>query len=299
MKNRREILKSIIAIPFIASNTATFPKRNNTSITALKGRQLKTSLNAFSFNDSLLAGKMSLDELIDFCVDQQFDAVDITGYYFPGYPAVPADEYIFHLKKKAFLSGLEISGTGIRNDFTDPDPLKRKEGIQLIKNWIEVAQKLGAPVIRIFAGNQNPPGYTWDQVAEWMVKDFKECIEYGKQHGIVVGIQNHNDFIRTAAHVTKIMEMVNSEWSGLILDTGGYRTGDPYQQIEETIRYAVNWQIKEKIFVDGIEQDTDINKLVAIIKTSSYKGYLPIETLGAGDPKMKVITLLEKLRNAL
>ena len=299
MKNRREILKSIIAIPFIASNTATFPKRNNTSITALKGRQLKTSLNAFSFNDSLLAGKMSLDELIDFCVDQQFDAVDITGYYFPGYPAVPADEYIFHLKKKAFLSGLEISGTGIRNDFTDPDPLKRKEGIQLIKNWIEVSQKLGAPVIRIFAGNQNPPGYTWDQVAEWMVKDFKECIEYGKQHGIVVGIQNHNDFIRTAAHVTKIMEMVNSEWSGLILDTGGYRTGDPYQQIEETIRYAVNWQIKEKIFVDGIEQDTDINKLVAIIKTSSYKGYLPIETLGAGDPKMKVITLLEKLRNAL
>lgn len=299
MKNRREVLKSIIAIPFIAGSTATSGKRNNTSFTTLKGRRLKTSLNAFSFNDPLLAGKMNLDELIDFCVEQQFDAVDITGYYFPGYPAVPSDEYIFHLKKKAFLSGLEISGTGVRNDFTDPDPLKRQESIQLIKNWIEVAQKLGAPVIRIFAGNQNPQGYTWDQVAEWMVKDFKECIEYGKQHGIFVGIQNHNDFIRTAAHVTKIMEMVNSDWCGLIMDTGGYRTGDSYQQIEETIKYAVNWQIKEKIFMNGIEQDTDINKLIAIIKASSYKGYLPIETLGAGDPKIKVITLLEKLRNAL
>src|SRR5215218_2404096 len=153
MRNRREILKNIIAIPFMAAGSTTFTKKNNTSLTAHKGHQLKTSLNAFSFNDALLAGKMNLDELIDFCVEQEFDAVDITGYYFPGYPAVPADEYIFHVKKKAFLSGLEISGTGVRNDFTDPDPLKRKEGIQLVKNWIEVAQKLGAPVIRIFAGN--------------------------------------------------------------------------------------------------------------------------------------------------
>ncbi|MEO6221115.1 MAG: sugar phosphate isomerase/epimerase family protein [Ginsengibacter sp.] len=299
MKSRREILKSMIAMPFIASDTATFAKINSPLVIPPKGRQLKTSLNAFSFNDVLLAGKMNLNELIDFCIEQQFDAVDITGYYFPGYPAVPADEYIFHLKKKAFLSGLEISGTGIRNDFTDPDPLRRKEGIQIIKNWIEVAQKLGAPVIRIFAGNQDRPEYTWDQVAEWMVKDFKECIEYGKQRGIIVGIQNHNDFIRSAAHVARIMEMVGSEWSGLIMDTGGYRTGDPYQQIEQTIKYAVNWQIKEKIFVNGIEQDTDINKLIAIIKASSYKGYLPIETLGAGDSKLKVITLLQKLRNAL
>ena len=299
MKNRREALKNIIAIPFLAAHTTTLARKDNTSLTASKGHPLKTSLNAFSFNDLLLAAKMNLEELMDFCVEQQFDAVDITGYYFPGYPAVPSDEYIYHLKKKAFLSGLEISGTGIRNDFTDPDPLKREEGIKLIKDWVEVAQKLGAPVIRIFAGNQNPPGYTWDQVAEWMVKDFKECIGYGKQHGIVVGIQNHNDFIRTATHVTKIMEMVNSDWSGLILDTGGYRTGDPYQQIEETIKYTVNWQIKEKIFVNEIEDDTDLDKLMTIIKTSCYKGYLPIETLGEGDPTFKVITFLAKLRKAI
>ena len=299
MKNRREILKSMLVVPFMAGNISATHRKNNTPFPATECHRLKTSLNAFSFNDLLLAGKMNLDELINFCVEQQFDAVDITGYYFPGYPAVPSDEYVFHLKKHAFLSGLEISGTGIRNDFTDPDSLKRKEGIQLIKNWIEVAQKLGAPVIRIFAGNQNPQGYTWDQVTEWMVKDIKECVEYGKEHGIVVAIQNHNDFIRTAAHVTKIMEMVSSDWFGLIMDTGGYRTGDSYKQTEETIKYAVNWQIKEKIFVNGIEQDTDLNKLMGIIKASCYKGYLPIETLGEGDPKLKVINLLAKLREAL
>ena len=297
MKNRRKILKSMVIAPFVAGKIATLPGKN-ISLPS-KCHRLKTSLNAFSFNDPLLAGKTNLDELIDFCVEQQFDALDITAYYFPGYPAVPTDQYIFHLKKKAFLAGLEISGTGVRNDFTDPDPLKRKEGVELIKSWIQVAQKLGAPVIRIFAGNQNPEGYTWKQVTEWMVKDIKECVGHGKEYGIVVAIQNHNDFIRTSEHVTEIMKKVDSDWFGLIMDTGGYRTGDPYKQIEETIKYAVNWQIKEKIFVNEIEEDTDLDKLMTIIKQSCYKGYLPIETLGEGDPAFKVTTFLAKLREAI
>jgi len=299
MKSRREVLKSLIAAPLIATSLPALAEKKVTSLNVAQCYQLKTSLNAFCFNDPLLKGKMNLDEVIDFCAEQQFDAVDITGYYFPGYPNVPSDEYIYRIKKKAFVSGLEISGTGVRNDFTEPDPAKRKDSIQLVKNWIEVAQKLGAPVIRIFAGNQNPQGYTWDQVAEWMVRDIKECVEYGKHHGIIVGIQNHNDFIRTADDVKKIMKMAGSDWLGLILDTGGYRSGDPYKQIEETINYVVNWQIKEKIFVNGIEQDTDLGKLIGIIKKSCYKGYIPIETLGAGDPKLKVISLMEKLRREL
>ena len=50
---------------------------------------LKLSLNAFSFDKPLRAGTMSLDDLLDFCAKTGFDGVDLTGYYFPGYPAVP------------------------------------------------------------------------------------------------------------------------------------------------------------------------------------------------------------------
>src|SRR5512133_3359309 len=84
--------------------------------------KLKTSLNAYSFNGPLMKGDMNLDQLLEFCAANQIDAVDITAYYFPGYPEVPSDEYIYHIKQMAFLLGVEISGTGVRNDFTDPDP---------------------------------------------------------------------------------------------------------------------------------------------------------------------------------
>lgn len=53
------------------------------------------------------------------------------------------------------------------------------------------------------------------------------------------------------------------------------------------------------MFLDGIEQKTDLQKVIAIIKSSGYRGYLPIETLGAGDPKIKVPLFLAEVRDAL
>jgi hypothetical protein len=84
-----------------------------------------------------------------------------------------------------------------------------------------------------------------------------------------------------------------------MLDTGSYRVGDPYQEIAKTAMYAVNWQIKENVFVNGQEVEADINRIIRIIIDSGYKGYVPIETLGKGDPVLKVRTLLNKVKDAI
>jgi sugar phosphate isomerase/epimerase len=132
-----------------------------------------------------------------------------------------------------------------------------------------------------------------------MVKDIEECVAYGAAHGVIVAIQNHNDFIKTADDAIQIMNAIKSDWYGLILDTGSYRIGDPYEEIRKTASLAVNWQIKEKIFVNGKEVDVDMDKLIRVIKVSGYTGYLPLETLGEGDPKIKVPVLLEKIKKSL
>jgi sugar phosphate isomerase/epimerase len=294
--HRRKFLSSLIGIPVLTSTSilntqSVFAKRFSANANGLK-----TSLNAFSFNAPLLDGSMIIADMLDFCASAGFEGVDITGYYFKGYPQVPPDEYLFSIKRKAFSLGVEISGTGVRNDFTIADKIKREQEVMLVKNWIEVAAKIGAPVIRIFAGSQKNDGITQEQVTDWMLKDIETCVEYGKQHGVIVGLQNHNDFIQTADQVIKIIETINSEWFGLILDTGSYRVLDPYEEIAKSIKHTVNWQIKEKVFINGVEIETDMNKLMSIIKASGYKGYLPIETLGDGDPKTKIISLLSKLK---
>jgi len=295
--HRRKFLTSIIGIP--AAGVLMSANAKDEYKKKIKAKGLKTSLNAYSFNKSLTDGSMSIDELIEFCSATGFDGVDITAYYFKGYPQVPPDDYLFDIKRKAFKAGLEITGTGVRNDFTIADNAKRELEVQLVKNWIEAASKIGASVLRIFAGTQINEGIPREQVTEWMLRDIQTCVDYGKQHGVIIGMQNHNDFIQTADQIISIVETINSPWFGIILDIGSYRINEPFAEIEKSIQHAVNWQVKEKMFINGTEADTDLNKLINMIKASGYRGYLPIETLGEGDPKIKVKALFEKIQKAL
>lgn len=294
--DRRNFIKTLALLPLAASAQA--GASSAAVMSGNVGSKLKSSLNVYSFNSLLRDKKIDLFDVLEFCAEYDFDAIDPTGYYFPGYPAVPSDEYINRFKRKAFLLGLDISGTGVRNDFANPDASSREADVALIREWIEVAAKLGSPNIRIFAGKGNYDGYSRDQVFEWMAKDIKTCCEIGREYGVIVALQNHNDFIKTAADVERIFEMVDSEWLGLNLDIGSYRQSDPYAEIKKNIDYAVTWQLKENVWIDGVATPTDFVKLLPIIKRSGYRGYLPIETLGAGDPYQKIPALLSRVRSA-
>ena len=260
------------------------------------GTRVKIALNAYSFDKPLSNGTMTLRDVVHYCARQGIDSLDATGYYFPGYPKVPSDETIYGLKREGFLSGVAICGTGVRNDFAVPDAAARKADVQMVKDWIEVAAKLGAPLIRVFTGAKVSDGYTFDQVLEWMARDFQACAEHGKRHGVVLGLQNHNDFVKTADETIRVVQAVRSEWFGVHLDVGTLREKDPYEETEKLVPYAVSWQLKEAVGYGRREEPTDLRRIKAIIDRTGYRGLLPIETLGAGDPRVKVARFREQVR---
>lgn len=300
--NRRQFLKSTAGLTAFAAAAVSIPglRGAETAKTAapkagsapnrfhrVGGPKLKTSLNAYSFNNAMLGTKggppasMTLFDVMEFCAKQNFDAIDPTAYYFPGYPNVPTDDYIAKFKKRAFELGLDISGTGIRNNFAVADKAARAKDVQLAKTWIEVAAKLGVPVIRVFAGAE-APGANRDEIYKWMAADLRTVAEHGKKFGVIVGVQNHSDFLKTAEQTIKLVEMVNSEWLGVILDTGNY-PGDPYAEIAAVLPYTVNFQVKESPYGKDSPVRLDLNRFVKIVRDAGYRGYLPIETLAVTD----------------
>jgi len=268
------------------------------SISRQAGVKLKLGLNAYSFNSALQSGAMTLGDAVRFCAENGVDALDATGYYFPGYPKVPTDEYVYGLKRTAFVNGVAISGTGVRNNFAAVDEAARKRDVQMVKDWIVVASKLGEQVIRVFSGPGRPAGYSFNQALRWMVADFKECAAFGKEHGVVVGLQQHNDFLKTAAETIRVIEAVNSDWFGCILDIGSVRSGDPYAEIEELLSYAVSWQIKEEVGRYGQAEPVDLGRIKTMIDAHGYRGYVPFEALGPGDARPRVKAFLAKIRVA-
>ncbi len=313
--SRRNFLKQAALLPLAAS--AGIASAAFAPIKRVGGSHLRTSLNAYSFLELLNANAkdaskgVDLFQVCDFCARHDFDAVDLTGYFFPGYPNAPEDRYLMKLKRHAFDLGLNISGTGVRNDFTTADKAVRDEGVQRIKTWIEVAAKLGAPVIRAFADSQ-PPFKNWQQAAghagrdvveTWVADALRECAVHGEKFGVIVAVQNHGDFINTAAEHLSLLERVDHEWCAALVDTGKYLTADPYVDIALMAPYAVNWQIKETMGSSTDSPRVDMKKLINIIRQSGYRGYLPIETLAMKrkgyDSFVEIPKMLAELREAL
>jgi sugar phosphate isomerase/epimerase len=303
--NRRDFLQRVslatLAAPLAAATRET----------------LKPGLNAYSFNKLLndairqRGPGITLDGVLDFAAKCKFAAFDPTGYFFPGYPKVPADAYVDNLKKHAADLGIALSGTGVRNNFTTADKAVRATGVAHIKDWVEVAARLGVPVIRVFADTQMR-AQTWETVSEgasradvlaWISAALRECADHGKKFKVKIGVQNHGDFLQTGAQLLELVKVVGSEWCGPIVDTGYFKTPDPYVDIALVAPHAVNWQVKQSVFGEQSEIPTDLIRLLKIVRKSGFKGYLPIETLSPQgkpyDPFAVIPAFLGQLNEAI
>jgi sugar phosphate isomerase/epimerase len=315
--DRRSFLRNSSLLPFCAAAAAGLDGSLAAGQEAAKRPVLKTSLNAYSFNKLLndsIKGRgegMTLVQVLEFAARNKFDGFDPTGYFFPGYPAVPSDAYVDTLKRRAADLGVGISGTGVRNNFTTADEAVRKQGVAHIKEWVEVAARLGAPVIRVFADTQMraqtwesvSKGHTRDQVQQWIAAALRECADHGQKYGVRIGVQNHGDFLKTGQDLLNLVKAVGSNWCGPIVDTGYFQSKDPYEDIAAVAPHALNWQIKQSPFGEESEVPTDLVKLLKIVRKSGYSGYLPIETLSPKgkpyDPYTVVPEFLKQLRAAI
>jgi sugar phosphate isomerase/epimerase len=300
--DRRSFLKGAVAAPVLLSAglSSAFAHPIFRPVDDSKRKaKIKLSCNFYSFNAPLRSGEMSVEQAIDVCAELGFDAIDPTGYYLTGYPDPPKDSYLYRIKKRAFLQGLDISGTGVRNDFTVADAGKRAADIAHIKQWVEVAAKLDAPVLRIFTGRTLEEGYTSDDYYRWVIDGIQECTAYGEQHGVMIVLQNHNELCKTAEDVLRIRRAIDSDWFGINLDIGSLRQGDPYEEVARLAPYAYTWQIKENVYRNEKEEKTDVKKIVQILLDSGYRGYIPLETLGPGDPKEKMTRFLAEVKKEL
>ncbi|TWO32241.1 sugar phosphate isomerase/epimerase [Seonamhaeicola sediminis] len=297
-KTRRNFLQSLMLAPLVVGANRlmayTSPIKNN------KATRLQYSINAYSFNTELRSGAMTFYDMMEYAADIGLDAVDLTGYYFYSYPKPPTNKDLFELKRKALKLGLDISWTGVRNDFATPNVENRNSDIELIKNWLEVSSKLGSPIMRVFTGRHKSDTHSKDEIKEWMVKDFKTCAKYGEQNGVIVGLQNHDEFLFTSEEVIDVLKRVNSDWFGLILDCGSLPSNNPYKEIETLAPYANYYFVKEHVKQkDSTKVPADLKRIAQIIQSSNYGGYVSFESLKEGDTKAIIKSMVSEFKSGL
>ena len=261
------------------------------------GSKTKLTLAAYSYR-KLLTGfwpKLTLKDFIDDCAKFGLEGTELTSYFFP---KSVTPRYLAELKAQSFKLGLSISSTAIKNDFCLPPGGKRDKELAHVKQWIDYAYGMGAPVIRIFSGKvgrrQSP-----DEAHRLVVEGIEECCRYAATKGVFLGLENHGGLTSTAQSMLKIIRAVKSPWFGAWMDTGNFHGEDVYGELEMIAPYTLQVQVKVVTSVQGEEKKpTDFKRIAGILNGVGYRGWVCLEYEEKEDPRIACPGYIEKLREA-
>jgi len=306
MKTRRSLLRdsAALAAGALLSPFAVGSAPGIEPIVRKGAPKLRLSLAAYSFREFFkdsragkpYEGKNALDmfDFVDFCAENGCEGTELTSYFFPK----DADgAWFLDLRRHAFLRGMPISGTAVGNNFALPEGDARSKQIAELKGWIDRAAVLGAPHIRVFAGDAGK--YDPAEARKLCVAALEECCEYAGTKGIMLGLENHGGIVARPEGLLEIIAAVKSPWFGVNLDTGNFHTADPYADLARCAPYAVNVQVKIEISQPGQKPEpTDLARIATILREANYQGWVALEYESA-KPWEEVPEYLEKLGAAI
>jgi sugar phosphate isomerase/epimerase len=247
------------------------------------------------------------------CTDLGIDGIELLGVQFASTDRAELNS----LKRNALRQGVQIVAVSAHHNFIHPDRAERRRQIDILCHWIDVADALGAPIVRAFGGRWNTlawdpfmaaagvepplPGYTEDDGYQWTIDALRIASYYAERRGVVVGLENHWGFTGTAAGVLRILEGVGSSWLQVALDIGNFvYTSDQYAEIAALAPHAAI--VHAKTYVGGgmyYDAGLDYARVVSILDAAGYNGYLSIECEGKAHPDIGIPESVKVLRGAL
>jgi sugar phosphate isomerase/epimerase len=291
--SRRTMLLSTAATAALATLGA--PSRAIEPFKRAVPGHLRLSLAAYSLRELLTKKESGWDlfKFVDYCREQGLTGAELTSYYFPN---DVTHEYLVELKQHCHRQGVTISGGAIRNDFCQMDSKKIEDDIEHTKLWVDRYAILGAPAIRIFAGNQ-PAKDSWESTVTRCVQACETACRYAHQKGIYLALENHGGVTAKATGLLEIVRKVNAKSFGINFDSGNFRsTSDPYAELEQIAPYAVNAQIKVEVAPDGKKQEADLARIIQILKRAGYSGWVALEYEEKAPPLEAIPKWLNELK---
>lgn len=246
---------------------------------------------AYSYRKYLQPGPMTMEEFIEKAVDLRLDGVDMTGYYLKS----TEPPYLASLRRLAYRKGVAFSGAACGVSLVNADAAKRAQAGTDIRKWVDIADALGAPHLRIFAG-KSPSDATLQQSIGWVVEAMKAGCDYSGRKGITLGVEDHSGVTQQADVCIEIMHRVDSPYAGINLDITHFvptATQDAYAQIEACIPYATNTHIRDR-FDDG--SAIDLDRVWGLFARAGFKGFMSAEYEGEEDAATAVPKLVERIR---
>ncbi|MBU5442882.1 sugar phosphate isomerase/epimerase [Paenibacillus sp. MSJ-34] len=275
---------------------------------------MKISLSIWSVHDYIDRKVMDNVSFIDFAGTTKAQGVELLSAYWRD-----PDKEVPLVQEALKRNGLELACFGACNNLAVADPRKHREQVRDILDSIDMAQRLGANVVRVFSGDQER-GSTFDAAMRRIIDGLREAAAYAEAKGIVLCLENHGLFAGKAGQVLEIIREVDSPALRSTFDTGNFLLvdEDPNEALSELIDYISHVHFKDFLPVDdeqgGVyvsvsgrrfvgkvsgEGIVDLEHILQVLKDKSYDGWLTVEYEGSEEQKEGTIRSIERMQAIL
>jgi sugar phosphate isomerase/epimerase len=164
----------------------------------------------------------------------------------------------------------------------DPDPIARTKAVENHYKWAEAAKILGCHSIRVNARSSG----SYDEQLELSADGLRRLTEFGDTMGINTIVENHGGLSSNGKWLSAIMKKVDHPRLGTLPDFGNFRIQedewyDRYLGVRELMPFAKAVSAKSHDFDShGNEINTDYYKMIKIVLSAGYDGYIGIEYEG-------------------
>ena len=266
--------------------------RNTT--TAIAGVSVAGSLMSFKTTVPLLSfstlgcPEWNFTQITDFAKQNNYQGLEIRGILkemdLPKCPEFKK-ENIAATKQLMKDKGLHFVNLGSSATMHYKAPAERQKNIDDGKRFIDLANEIGCPYIRVFPNNF-PKDQEKNETINLIVDGLKTLGAYAKGSKVVVLMETHGDVV-WAADIVKIMQAVNDDRIGLIWDPANMwniTKESPSVVYPQIKKYVHHTHIKDNTLDDGKinykllgKGVVPIFEAIDLLYKNGYKGYYSFE----------------------
>jgi sugar phosphate isomerase/epimerase len=188
-------------------------------------------------------------------------------------------------KKDLEALDLVVSDLGSSATMHEKDPVARAKQFDEGRRFIDLAAAMGVKYVRMF-GDRIPEGEPRDQVIARVTEGFRQMADHAKGAGVIVLIESHGDFTRSA-DLQRILSDVGTPQFALLWDAhhsfvaGQEQPADTFAKLGRWIRHTHLKDSKpngaDRRYVLVGTGEVPVAQQVRVLAGAGYKGFYSLE----------------------
>jgi len=235
--------------------------------------------------------------ILDFAAEHQFASIELRGILTNmDLTKVPelTSEHVAEAKRQLRAHGLAVSCLGASAHMHEMDEVKHAAQVDEARRFIDLAEALGAPYVRVF-GNEYVPGVPRDKMLAHIASALRELGDYARRKGVTVIVESHGDFTDSPA-LLEILQRADSPNVALLWDahhtfvSGKEQPEDTVRQLGRYIRHT---HLKDSVpagndrrYVLTGTGEVPVKRQIAALVKIGYRGFYSFERAKRWHPKI-------------